>query len=299
MKSMVKFTAILVFLCLAVALVWAQEPATPGYVHVYMAKVKPDKLATYEKIARQWADAFRKEGGENWITIQQQMGEYNTIAFVSTRKSWGDLDKLPNEMEVLSKAYGKQEAENIFKTAAECELSGKIYFRRTRPDLSLRADQNEIAKAKYLRASYLTIRPGRGPDFEYLVKKAIEAHQKLNTKAHFTVNQTVSGGALSYVIVTTAGAFGDFDYDPGNVIEKAFGAEEFNRFRMTIAEVVEHSENIVWRIRPELSAPPQEYIAANPDFWTPKAIAAEAAAEKPAISARPATKKEKLPKPKP
>ncbi len=298
MRSIVKFTSLFVFVCFVSTLVLAQAPTQPGYVHVYIAKVKPDKLATYEKLAKQWADAFRKEGGENWITIQQQMGEFNTIAFVSFRKSWADLDKLPNEMEVLSKAYGKQEAENIFKTASECELSSRMYFRRMRPDLSLRADLNDMARAKLTRASYLTIRPGRGPDFEYLVKKVIDAHQKLDTKAHFTVSQTLSGGAPSYVIATTAGTFGDFDYDPGNVIEKAFGTEEANRFLTTIAEVVERSENIVWRIRPELSAPPKEYIAANPDFWTPKAIAAEAEAEK-AIAGRPVTKKEKLPKPKP
>ncbi len=297
MRLMGRFVGLPVLACLAVGLVWAQAPAQPGYVHVYIAKVKPDKLATYEGLARKWADAFRKEGGENWVTIQQQVGEYNTIAFVSFRKSWADLDKLPNEMEVLSKAYGKQEAENIFKTAGECELSGRIYFRRMRPDLSLRADQNEVARAKYLRATYVTIRPGRGLDYEYALKKVIEAHHKLDTKAHFTVSQTLSGGAPGFVVVTTAGAFGDFDYDAGNVIEKAFGTEEFNRFRMTIAEAVEHSENIIWRIRPELSAPPQEYIAANPDFWTPK-IEAATTGEKPAVSARPATKKEKLPKPK-
>ena len=298
MRAAAKFAGLIVFVCLVGTLVLAQAPAPPGYVHVYIAKVKPDKLPTYEGLARKWADAFRKEGGENWITIQQQVGEYNTIAFVFFRKSWADLDKLPNEMEVLSKVYGKQEAENIFKTGAECELSGRIYIRRTRPDLSLKAEQNDMARAKLLRASYLTIRPGRAPDFEYLVKRAIEAHQKLDTKVHFTVSQTVSGGPMGYVIVSTAGTFGDFDYDPGNVIEKAFGAEEANRFRTTIAEVVEHGENIIWRIRPELSAPPQEYIAANPDFWTPKVEAAATTAEKPGISARPATKKEKLPKPK-
>jgi hypothetical protein len=298
-RTAAKFASLAALVCLAGALVWAQGPTQPGYIHVYIAKIKPDKLATYEKIAQKWADAFRKEGGENWITIQQEVGEYNTIAFVSFRKSWADLDKLPNEMEVLSKVYGKQEAENIFKTASECELGGKIYFRKTRPDLSLRAKQDDIARAKYLRVSYLTVRPGRAPDFEYLVKKAIEAHQKLNTDVHFTIYQTVSGGALSYVITTTAGAYADFDYDPGNVIEKAFGAEEYNRFRASLAEVVERGENIVWRIRPELSAPPQEYIAANPNFWTPKPAVVEAVAEKAPTGARPATKKEKLPKPQP
>ncbi len=298
MKRTAKFTSLFVFVCFAATLVWAQAPTQPGYVHVYMAKVKPDKVATYEKLAQKWADAFRKEGGETWITIQQQMGDSNTIAFVSFRKSWADLDKLPNEMEVLAKAYGKQEAENILKTGSECELSSRIYFRKMRPDLSLRADQNDLARARLTRSTYVTIRPGRGLDFEYALKKVIEAHQKLDTKAHFTVSQTLSGGPPGYVITTTAGAFGDFDYDAGNVIEKAFGTEEFNRFRTTIAEAVDHSENIVWRIRPELSAPPQEYIAANPDFWTPKATVAEAEAEK-AIAGRPVTKKEKLPKPKP
>ena len=264
----------------------AAAQALPAYVDVWVPGVSPEKTADFERVVKRFIEAYNKvKSTEHWVVAQRFYGDKTAYVFFIERQKWAELDSAPQDLEVLTKAYGRAEAERFMKQASGTFKDAQAYFLRVRGDLSLRPDRQYPARSKVLRASAYWVRPGRGPDFEALLKRAIEAHTQLGTTAHFTLSQTVSGGGPNYWLTTFAPNFAEFDNDPGNVILKAFGQEEYDKFRMKAAEVVEKAENYTHVLRPDLSRAPQSYVEANKAMWAPKP------APKPAEEKKPAEKK--------
>lgn len=80
--------ALVLFLGMCVA-AQAQE----SYLDSFIVQVKPEKRTEFEAIAKKIATANRQHGGDAWITYESVYGEQNTIHFVSTRQSYGDIEK--------------------------------------------------------------------------------------------------------------------------------------------------------------------------------------------------------------
>jgi len=271
--------------------------AQGDYLDIYIAHVKPDKSAEFNALAKKVVEANRRYNGDHLLTQAVVYGENDTYVFASMRQNYADVDKGNAAfMNALNKAYGKDGAEKMLQEWESCLSSSRGELRKRRPDLSRKFPGDMAAYAKLvgtsqlLRSTAVHVRPGRGPEFEALLKDAQAVAEKAENTQPLLVSQAVEGtsGTTYYVTALRSGLDG-FDKNP--TIREILGDEGYKKYLQGIADTVETSESMILRFVPELSYPPEEVVAAAPDFWQPKPVVAskakpksageKAAAEKP------------------
>jgi hypothetical protein len=275
--------------------------AQGDYLDVYIVKAKPEKLADFQAIMKKWADASRKYNGDTWIAMETVYGEGNVYQFTSVRKDYADIDKA-NEIEdaALKKAFGKEMNDKLGRDFQNCVAWSHTELRRRRWDLSRKAPTDAAAyiklvgESRVLRTTAVHIRPGRGTEFEALLKEAKEAGEKMASAQPLFVSQVVEGTkGATYYVTSLRTSLGGFDKNP--TLREILGEEGFKKFQQVSADSVVQSESTLYRFSPELSNPSEEIASASADFWHPKAMmAAKSKAATPKTSEmKPAAEKQK------
>ena len=292
--------ALAVVVCLAAP---ARVRAQGDYLDVLIVKVKPEKSADFNAIAKKMADANRRNNGDRWLAMETVYGESGTFVFTSTRQDYADVDK-GNEAfaAALNKAYGKDAAEKMFHDWDNCLISSRSELRRRRWDLSRKAPTDPAAYAKLvgesrlLRTTAVHIRPGHVAEFEALMKDAKEAGEKTANTQTVMVSQVIEGskGTIFYISGLRS-SLGGFDKNP--TTREVLGEEGYKKFLQISAESVEGTESTLFHFSPSLSNPPEEVAQVASDFWNPKQIVAAGSPKSKA--AAPGTKEVKAPAEKP
>ena len=160
-------------------------------------------------------------------------------------------------------------------------------MRRRRFDLSWKPPKDAAAYAqlmggsRVLRTTAVRVRPGHVADFEALLKEAKVAAEKVENTQPLFVSQAVEGTkGTTFYISTLRSSLAGFDNNP--TIHEILGEEGYKKYLQVNAESVESTESALYRFSPELSNPPEEFVAAAPEFWNPKpAVALAGARTKP------------------
>lgn len=287
--------AALVTVCLIIP---AVAQSVGDYLDVYIVKVKPEKAADFEALARKIADANRKNNGDKWLAMESQYGENNTYVFVSTRQSYADLDKAQDSfMGAMNKTYGKDNAQKMLNEWNNYIAGARSEFRKRRWDLSRKTPTDPAAYAKLigesrvLRTTAVHVRPGKIAEFEALLKDLKEAGEKAENTQPVLVSQVIEGGkgTVFYISGLRSGLDG-FDKNP--TARDILGEEGYKKYLRDVSETVENTDSMIYRYSAELSAPPEPVIAVAPDFWNPKPVVAAKAA-KPKSPVEPTAQKEK------
>jgi hypothetical protein len=272
--------ALIVIVCFAAP---AAVRAQGDYLEVFIAKVKPEKVADFHTIAKKWADANRRFNGDRWLASEAVYGEGNVYQFTSTRKDYADVDKI-NEAGMLAanKAFGKDAAQKLDQDWTNCFAWSRTELRRRRWDLSRKAPKDAEAYAKFigesrlLRSTAVHIRPGRVADFEALMKDVKEAGEKNSDTAPVFVSQVIEGGkGATFYLSTLRSSMGGFDHNP--TAKEILGDEGFKKLQQIVAETYETTESTLYRFVPELSNPPDDVAKVASDFWRPKTTIVAAA----------------------
>ena len=272
--------ALIVIVCLAAP---AAVRAQGDYLDVFIAKVKPEKVADFQALTKKFADANRRFNGDRWLASEAVYGEGNVYQFTSTRKDYADIDKV-NEAEMLAanKAFGKDAAQKIGQDWTNCLVWSRTELRHRRWDLSRKAPKDAEAYAKFigesrlLRSTAVHIRPGRVADFEALMKDVKEAGEKNPDTQPVFVSQVVEGGkGATFYLSTLRSSMGGFDHNP--TAKEILGDEGFKKLQQIVAETYETTESTLYRFVPELSNPPDDVAKVASDFWRPKTTIVAAA----------------------
>ena len=270
--------------------------AQGDYLDVFIAKVKPEKVADFQALTKKWVDANRRFNGDRWLASEAVYGEGNVYQFTSTRKDYAEIDKV-NEAGMLAanKAFGKDAAQKMGQDWMNCLVWSRTELRHRRWDLSRKAPKDAEAYAKFigesrlLRSTAVHIRPGRVADFEALMKDVKEAGEKNPDTAPVFVSQVVEGGkGATFYLSTLRSSMGGFDHNP--TAKEILGDEGFKKLQQIVAETYETTESTLYRFVPELSNPPDEVAKVASDFWRPKALVVAAA--KPRTAMEPDAAKE-------
>lgn len=271
------FGAMVVAVCLVAPLVvQAQEE----YLDVYIAHVKPEKAADFDTLAKKIAAANRKNNGDHWLAEEMVYGENYTYAFVSPRSDYATIDKGNDAfMGALNKAYGKEAAEKTLHDWDNCLTGARTELRRRRFDLSRKVPASAVDYAKLigesrvLRSTVVHVRPGHVADFEALLKDAKAAGESNPNTQPVLVSQVIEGGKGTVFYVTgLRTSLGGFDKNP--TMKEILGEEGYKKYLQESADSVESTDSAVLRFSPELSNPPEQIMAAAPDYWTPKPVVA-------------------------
>jgi hypothetical protein len=270
------------------------------YLDVYYVHIKPDKSAQFEALAKRMADANRHNNGDTWIAMETVYGENNTYAFISTRSSYGDIDKAGDSfMAAMHKAFGPENAGKMLNEWNSYVESSSTEFRKRRWDLSWKAPMDPAGYAKYigetrvLRTTAVHVRPGHGPDFEAMWKELKAAEEKAPNSMPVLVSQVIEGGqGTTFYISGLRPGLAGFDNNP--TAKEILGDEAYKKYLQSVSDTVESTQSMLLRYSAELSSPPQAVIAAAPDYWNPKPTVAKAAPAKPKTeSMKPAAEKTK------
>ena len=259
--------------------------AQGGYLDVYIAKVKPEKAADAEAIARKIADINRHNNGDHVIAMETIYGDGYTYVFVTQRQDYADVDKGGEAfMGALNKALGKQGTDKLFADWSSCLISSHSELRIRRPDLSSKMPKDPqsfaklVGESRVLRTLSIRVRPGHASDFEALVKE-VNAHADRSPDTRpVLISQVAEGGqGNTYYISFLRSSLGGMDKEP--TLRDLLGDEGLAKFEKSIADTEQTSQSTIYRFRPEMSYPPQEVSDVAADFWQPKP--AMAAATKP------------------
>lgn len=282
-----------VTVCLAVP---AKVQAQGQYVDVGIIKVKPEKVADFEAIAKKIADVNRRGNGDQWLAMETVYGEANTYVFSSRRQDYAGIDKGNDAfMNAMNKAYGKEGAEKVLHDINNCVINWRNELRLRRPDLSSKAPTDAqgynkmVGESRVLRTIAVHIRPGRAADFEALMKEVNSRADQNPQTQPVLVSQVIEGGhGDTFYITFFRRSLGGFDQNP--TLHEIMGDEGLAKFEKTIAEAAAGSESAIYRFSPEMSNPPQEIAEVAADFWHPKAVMAAAAKPKAASTKTPEVK---------
>lgn len=285
--------ALAVAVCLAVP---AKVQAQGQYLDVGIIKVKPEKVADFEAIAKKIADVNRRGNGDQWLAMETVYGEANTYVFSSRRQDYAGIDKGNDAfMNAMNKAYGKEGAEKVLHEINNCVISWRNELRLRRPDLSRKppADMDSYAKligeSRVLRTTAVHVRPGHIADFEALLKEVKEAGEKAANTQPVLVSQVIEGSkSTTFYVTALRSSLGGFDKNP--TIREILGEEGYKKYLQVNSESVEGTESALYRFSAELSNPPEEIAEVAADFWHPKAVMAAAAKPKAASTKTPEVK---------
>ena len=270
------------------------------YLDVFITKVKPEKRADFDAVAKKVAAANRQNKGDTWLAMETTYGEGNTVSFVSVRQSYGDIEKATDAfMGALGKVYGQAGTQKLFQDLNACVISSQNEVRRRRFDLSSNVPGDAAAMAKlvgearWLRSTVVHVRPGQVLNFEAMLKDVKAASEKADPPQTNLVSQAVAGqhGTVFYITALRS-SLGDFDHTPA--LPQLMGEEAYRNFLKQAVDVVSSTETVINHFLPELSNPPENIASAAPDFWNPKPPTAAAKA-KPKAGAAKADDKAKQP----
>ena len=152
-------------------------------------------------------------------------------------------------------------------------------------DYSLRPEV-DIAHMRYFEIARFQVKPGHDKEWDDAMKMVLAAYEKI-PDVHWACYASAYGNPdTTYIFFTALKSASEIDQEIGHGkdFEAAMGAEGMKRLGELSAASIQESQSNLFVFNPRMSYPADEWVKADPDFWSPKAAApaAKKAADKPA-----------------
>lgn len=279
---MKRFTATVVLLGLALAAfpLFAQDTGArpaPKILQIVIEDVKPGHSAAHETTEMGWPKAFRASKVKiNYLAMTSISGRNEAwyVTGFDSLEAWEKQRNAEQADAVLSAEFDRL-------SAADSEhISGlRNVVARFREDLSHRPALN-LGNYRYVNVVTVRVRAGQVNQFEAARKRIKAAHEKTGMTDYFSVFQIVSGmRAPTFLVIIPMKSLAEADAFPAlhnsAAYKEAMGGElgEQKTSELLGASVLDN-ESTIFAFSPKMSLPSAEYIAADPGFWTPKAVVA-------------------------
>jgi hypothetical protein len=252
------------------ATVCALGQSAPKILMISRVNLKEGRAMEYQKLDRQVRQTIHKNNPNlNWITATAFTGSDNEETYFQFRNSYAEIEQADT-------AFGKA-AGALFTSAefnqnvAESQESGRNIIAKLRDDLSYNADKFDPANAKFWSITYSRLKPGSDSELTSIRQDIKEQLKAANFDAHYLVYQVSYGmPSATYLIVRDLPSLSALDTDMGKQYDSAVAKnlrQQYTAFNHDNAIAV---ESVIYQVKPELSHPPQNLVAANPSFWTVK-----------------------------
>ncbi|HEX3436567.1 MAG TPA: hypothetical protein VHT24_07340 [Pseudacidobacterium sp.] len=148
-----------------------------------------------------------------------------------------------------------------------------------REDLSLRAAV-DIAHMRYFEISRFVVRPGHYQEWEALAKEYKAALEKADPTAHWAMFESMYGADNGgvFVIITPLKSLTETDRSlaDSKTVMAGIGEQEMKKLEGMEASCIESFQTNLFMFNPRMSYPPDEWVKADPDFWSSKMTTANA-----------------------
>ena len=207
--------ALVVALVAGAELVQAQD--TGSWVRVNVVQVKPERLSDFIKLYRDEINPALREAGVPWRSVWQtgEFGETYERHFVTPMASFAELDAGGPLGRVLEPRQLERVLERLRRSIDRRQSYAVLY----RADLSVESD--DVSGFPIARVTNVQVAPGRGADFEALLRENLETFQAAGVV--FGVYQREFGpGPVVWQIVENLRSYGELTR--GGIL-RAFGDE--------------------------------------------------------------------------
>jgi hypothetical protein len=234
--------------------------------------VKPGKASSHERVETSWVRAFSQAKTDNHYLAVTSMTGPNTALFFLSFNSFADWEKENNAIE--SNATLTAQVDPIAEKDGDLlsETRGTVAVLET--DLSYNTAIT-VKGTRYFLVLTQRVKPGHGEEYEAVRKAILAAHQKANVPEHYAVYHVIGGSPTgTYIIFVPLKSLGELDQYTqvhGKAYQDALGSEgkkmvdDFDRNDVMFSEVN------LYAINPKMSYAPKEWVAADAEFWGPKA----------------------------
>ncbi len=303
MKKMISLGVLVCLVLSCAALAVAQSstsmPGPPKVLQIYREEVKVGKGAAHEKFEAGFVQASQKA---NWPT------HYLAVSSISgPSEAWfltgydsvtaWEKDRQATEKNAALTASLDQLAEKD----ADFISGGRSIVALYREELSYRTSPVNLGQERYFYVTTIRVRPGHEADFVEANKIVRAAHEKASVPENWSVFQVTigmpSGTYLIFQPMKTLAEVDAFPQTHGTAYQDALGDEGRKKLRELNSAATLNTETNIFAFSPKMSYASPELVAADPEFWQPKAGAQVARKHAPASKSGaakvvPTTKKE-------
>lgn len=223
----------------------AQTESSPKWSLVTFTDIKPETRVEFEAWQKQLTAAYKKAEVPSRAVMQTMMGNLFQYVSVVPLAKFADMDGASP----VERALGKEQAAAFMRKGAAHISSVHRVATLSMDDLSIRT---ESEPAPYAIVTVMRLVPGKVQEFSTWMKDEYMPAMKKAEVKNLWVSQTVFGGnSLERVAVRPIKSMSEIDGGP--VLTKALGAEEARKLGMRRATLVDSSQLLVLKYRPDLS----------------------------------------------
>lgn len=260
--------------CLAVsaaARVTAQEPPPPPKIlQIYREEVKPGKGPAHEKVEAGWPAAFAKANWPTTYLALTSMTGPSEAWFITGFDSFAAWEKDAKAVEG-NKALSA-ELDALTEKDGELLSGGSGVVLSHREDLS-NPPGVDLSKIRYFRIATFRVRSGHDNDFVSAVKIVRDAYSKTKTALPWAVYQVTAGmPGPTYMVWIPMRSLAELDatMKASKAIQEAEGEEGQKALAKAASDGYASVSQNIYAVSPKMSYPPREWVARDPEYWTPK-----------------------------
>jgi len=269
---------------ITIALTMAQYQAPmhpPAVLHIFREDVKQGRTLAHEKSEAAFTQKMMKVRFPGQQLAAESMTGPQQFWVFEPHESFAEVDKT---MKFIEKTPGL-ESDLSMLAAQDGELlsDSREMYAVLRPDLSYKLESaNNLPKMRMFDITIIHVRLGHAGEFTEAAKIAIAAEGKANGERPVVTYQVVSGDRVgTYLLFRGLESLASLDADmAGQKARQEAMGEDREKFAKLVGDSMASEDNILLRFNPKLSYMSKEFVAMDPDFWTPKPM--RSAAPKPA-----------------
>jgi hypothetical protein len=270
--------------------------APPKVLQIYREEVKVGKGPAHVKVEKGFVAAMAKA---NWPTHYVAMTTVTGPSeawFLTGYPSFAAWEKDRDDTDKNTALTA--DLDRLIEKDGELLTNGRSLVAFLREDLSA-GGPVDVPKMRYFRLLTFRVRPGHESDFQDAVKIVRSAYEKAKIELPWLVYQ-ISGGmpGPTFMVLTPMKSMSEIDaaIARAGTIREARGPENEKALAKLASDGFASVEENVFAFSPAMSYPSKEFVARDPEFWTPKpatkaAAPAKKAEAKPKEGAKPAEKK--------
>ena len=265
-------TIVLVVVCLLASAVAGDKPDTAisPYLLLQQTTLNNAKAVAYPGLVSEFKNIASSVNSENyWLAGSGITGNSYDLYFVSPLSNFAEVGKMMKSFEQVYQAIKVKNA-SLVDQFAEAEMVTRSSIWEYVPTLSYIPDKVDTAHATHWMVYTFHIKPGTMSSFSGLVHERADLIKKSNADEHWIAYRSVAGTDTAMMFVIPVASLSELDADNSMAMKSVMTPVVREHLESLVQQTTTKIESQLLMVRPELSRPNPQIVAANPDFWTVK-----------------------------
>ena len=245
-----------VVLLLLVASVALAQQKPKRFLEAHEFTVKPGAVLAFESYIKKIVEAAGKVGiQQEWATFAQEIGTPGRTYLVALHyDKWAERDAWTQVPEILSKAFGDDEAMKILRTGSSAIESSHSRVYRLLEQYGTKIDSAGTFASRYV-VTETHVKRDMVSDYELMLSKIQAAEEAMEGSSTAIRRVTALGDMSIYIASRPFDKFEVVDAwaGQGNAMRKMYGDEEARQIAETLSRCQKSQRIFVINMRPELS----------------------------------------------